>query len=143
MYIIDASVYAPLIITYGKDLIEKLRKIRPIILDLTLYEICNAFWKEHIKLHKISKEEAIIACSASKALSRYITLYSIIDLDIDKVMKMAIENDITFYDASYIALAHKLKTSIASEDHDIITVAPKYNIRVIRLNELINILEQT
>ncbi len=143
MYIIDASVYAPLIITYGKDLIEKLRKIKSIILDLTLYEVCNVFWKEHTKLHKISEEEAIIACKAAKALSRYVTLYSVADLDTAEAMKIAIENNITFYDASYIALAHKLKTSIASEDHDILTVAPRYNIRVIRLNELINMLEQT
>jgi len=143
MYVIDASVYAPLIITYGRDLIEKLRKIKSVILDLSLYEACNVFWKEHVKLHKISEEEAITACKAVKALSRYITLYSVTDLDTAEVMKIAIENSITFYDASYIVLAHKLKAPIASEDNDIITVAPKYNIRVIRLNELANILEQT
>ena len=57
-------------------------------------------------------------------------------------MKIAIENNIAFYDASYIALARELKTSIASENHDILTVAPKYNVRVIRLNELINMLER-
>jgi len=33
MYVIDASIYAPLIITYGRDLIEKLRKIKSVILD--------------------------------------------------------------------------------------------------------------
>ena len=143
MYIIDASVYAPLIITYGKDLIEKLKRVKFIILDLTIYEVCNAFWKEHTKLHKISEEEAIMACKVAKALSRYVTLYSVTDLNTAEVMKIAIENNITFYDASYIALAYKLKTPIASEDHDILVVAPKYNIKAIRLNELINMLEQT
>ena len=142
MYVIDASVYAPLIITYGGDLVEKLRKIKSVILDLTLYEACNVFWKEHAKLRKVSEEEAITACKAAKALSRYITLYSVTDLDVAEVMEIAIENGITFYDASYIALARKLKASIASEDRDILTVAPKYGIRAVKLNELANILKQ-
>ena len=143
MNIIDASVYALLIITYGEDLIEKLKRVKPIILDLTIYEVCSVFWKEHTKLHKISEEEATTACKVAKPLSRYVTLYSITDLDTAEAMKIAIENNITFNNASYIALAYKLKTPIASEDHDILAVAPKYNIKAIRLNKLINMLEQT
>lgn len=56
-------------------------------------------------------------------------------------MKIAMENDITFYDSSYIALAHKLKAPIASEDQHIITVAPKYDIKVIRLRELMDLMK--
>ena len=60
-----------------------------------------------------------------------------------KFTEIAVENAITFYDASYVAPARKLKAPIASEDHDIITVALKYGVRVIRLKELIGILRQT
>ena len=76
-YIIDASVYAPLIVTCGKDLPKVARKLEFILLDLTIYEVCNAFWKEHKKLHKISKDEAIQACMVSKALTKYVKLYRI------------------------------------------------------------------
>lgn|GEM_PF-5461985 len=34
-----------------------------------------------------------------------------------------------------------LEVPIASEDHNIMTVAPKYSIRVIRLDKLINVLK--
>jgi len=142
MYVIEDSVYAPLIIAYGGDLVEKLRKIKSVILDLTLYEACNVSWREHAELHKVSEEEAVTACKAAEALSRYITLCSLADLDAAEVMEVAAENGITFYDASYIALARKLKASIASEDRDILAVAPKYGVRVVRLSELANILEQ-
>lgn len=141
-YVIDASVYTPLLIVYGGGLVEKLRKVRFAILDLTVYEACNVFWKEHVKLHKISENEALIACDASKALSQYTTLYRITDLNVKEAMKIAVENNITFYDASYIALARKLKSPIASEDSDIIATAPKYGVEVIRLNQLLNILKR-
>jgi len=119
-----------------------LRKVRFAILDLTVYEACNAFWKEYTKFHRINENEASIACKVSKALSRYTMLYRITDLDVEETMRIAVENNITFYDASYIALACKLKSPIASEDSDIIAVAPKYDIEVIRLNQLLDILKQ-
>ncbi len=53
-------------------------------------------------------------------------------------MKIAIENNITFYDASYIALARVLQARLASEDEDILNVAPRYGIEVVRLRELLN-----
>ncbi len=141
-YIIDASVYAPLIIAYGRPLIEKLRKVKFIVLDLTIYEVCNAFWKECLKLRRMREDETLIACKVAKSLLRYVTLYKVTDLDVEEVIRIAIENNITFYDSSYIALACKLKSPIASEDRDIIDVAPRYGIEVIRLNQLLDILKQ-
>ncbi|RLG73744.1 MAG: hypothetical protein DRO23_08310 [Thermoprotei archaeon] len=142
MYVIDATVYAPLVIIYGKNLVKALKKVKPAILDLTIYEVCNVFWKQHVKFHRISREEAKIACKTSKNLARYLTLYSIRDIDAEETIEIAIENNITFYDASYITLAKNLKTPIASEDKDILNTAPKYNIKTIKLNQLINILKQ-
>ena len=53
-------------------------------------------------------------------------------------MRIAIENNITFCDSTYLTLAYKLKTPIASEDKYIINSAQKYGIKVVRLHELIN-----
>ena len=141
MYVIDASVYAPLIVVCGKDLVRTVRELEFILLDLTVYEVCNAFWKEYRKLHKISEDEAIQACIISKALTQYAKLYRIADLDVGEIMRIAVENNITFYDSSYIALARKLEAPVASEDKDIITLAPKYNIKIIRLHELMNLIK--
>lgn len=46
MYVIDASIYAPLIAIGGKDLVKAIRELGFVLLDLTVYEVCNAFWKK-------------------------------------------------------------------------------------------------
>ena len=104
-----------------------------------MYELGNVFWKHP----QITAEKARIFIK--RFLDLKVTLIDIFSDNnlLKRSCNISKNEDITFYDASYIALAHKLKTSIASEDHDILTVAPRYNIRVIRLNELINMLEQT
>lgn len=61
-YVVDASIYLPLIIILGDKLVNILYKYRFHILDLTIYEVCNVFWKKHVKLHKISREDAIESC---------------------------------------------------------------------------------
>ena len=119
-----------------------LKELRAAILDLTVYEVCNVFWKECVKLHRIDREEAELACSISRELSRYLTLYRVSDLDLEHVMEIAIENSITFYDASYIALAQKLRASIASEDSDILRVAPRYSISTARLDQLLELCKE-
>ncbi len=136
LIILDASVYAPLIVLCGRALPTVLREIRAIILDLTIYEVCNAFWKECVKLGRIDRERAKLACIVSKELSRYVVLFRIDNLNLEEIMDIAIANNITFYDASYIALARKLNASIATEDSDIISAAPRYGIKVVRLNNL-------
>ncbi len=138
MLVVDASVYAPLIATCGRALLDTVKQLRFVVLDLTIYEVCNVFWKEHRKLNRIGREEAVQACRAAKSLTRYMRVYSIGDLCVGDVMKIAIENNITFYDASYIALARVLQARLASEDKDILNVAPSYGVEVVRLRELLN-----
>jgi hypothetical protein len=55
LYILDASVYVPLIATIGTCLLKITKEINFIILDLTIYETCNAFGshgQNYIKLVK-------------------------------------------------------------------------------------------
>jgi len=142
MYVLDASVYAPLILQYGARLIGMLRKVEVATLDLAVYETCNVFWKQHVKIRRISRGEAMVACRVSKALTRYVTVYKVIDLDVEETIKIAIDNNITFYDASYITLARELGAPIATEDKDIKNVAPGYNIKVLDYHQLMSILEK-
>ncbi len=142
MYVLDASVYAPLILQYGARLIGMLRKVEVATLDLAVYETCNVFWKQHVKVRRISRDEAMVACRVSKALTRYVTVYKVIDLDVEETIKIAIDNNITFYDASYITLARELGAPIATEDKDVKNVAPDYNIKVLDFHQLMSILEK-
>ena len=119
-----------------------MRRLEFAVLDLTVYEVCNAFWREYRKLHKIIEGEAIQACIISKTLTQYTKLYRVIDLNIGEAMKIAVESNIAIYDSSYIALAHRLGATLSSEDQDIIAVAPKYNVQVIRLRELASLIEE-
>ena len=130
-----------LVAVCGRGLVRAVKEHGFVLFDLIVYETCNAFWKEHIKFHRISREDAIRACTASKALARYARLYSIADLEVEEVMKIAVENNTTFYDSSYIALARQLGAPIASEDRDIIAVAPKYGLKTIRLRSLMGLVE--
>ena len=76
-----------------------------------------------------------------KLVRPYQNMFKIIDLDVRDIIEIAISNNITFYDSSYIALAQKLKAPIVSEDKDIIGIAPKYCLEVIRLHEFLRILQ--
>lgn len=135
--VLDASVYAPLIIALRERFPDIARRHGFVILDLTIYEVCNAIWKGYIKLNKISFNEAVNACIAVRTLIRWLEVYKFEDLDFKKVIEIALESSITVYDAAYIALAIVLRTRIASEDEDIIKTAPKYSVDVVRLHELL------
>ncbi len=61
-------------------------------------------------------------------------------MDINDVINIAINNNITVYDASYIALAKQLEMPITSNDKDILSNAPKYNIQVYSLDQFLKII---
>ncbi len=140
VYVVDAGVYVPLIMI----LMSKLRKImlrhRFHILDLTLYEVCNAFWKECIKHHRIDEEIASCSCMLASKLAQYTRVHRLADLGLDDVMDIALSNNITVYDASYIALAKQLKIPITSNDKDTLYNAPKYDIQVYSLGQFLKII---
>ena len=58
-----------------------------------------------------------------------------VDLDVEEVMRIAIENNITFYDSSYIALAQKLKATCLVRI-EISYRRPRYGVKIIRLHEI-------
>jgi len=139
---VDASVLAPLLLTVGGKLVYALRKIEFNILELTIYEVCNAFWKECTKLGRLSVDEVIEACDLMASLIKFMKVWSISEIGTVTIQRIAIDTNITFYDASYIHLARKLNFPIATEDSDIISVAPKYNVELLRLKDTLNLMEK-
>lgn len=63
------------------------------------------------------------------------------ELGIGSVVEIALTNNITVYDASYIELARKLKLPITSNDTDILETAPKYHIQVFNLDQFLNTIQ--
>ncbi len=143
-YILDASTLVPLIMIYGKGLREILGNHEIHVLDLTCYEVCNAFWKEYIKLHRIPKELALDSCIYMvEFMIKHTFIHSLNELEVDTVFNIAVDNNITIYDASYIALAKKLGIPIVSNDHDLLDTAPKLGIKTYDLEKFLEILTET
>ncbi len=74
MYVVDASILVPLISSMGRHLIDIVLKSRFHILDLTPYEVCNAFWKECIKLCRIDMFKAVHACRIVYDLDEFLKI---------------------------------------------------------------------
>jgi len=139
LIVLDASAYAPLLIKLREKMLEAMKKYSFVILDLTIYEVCNAFWKEHVKLHVISYDEALRACTAAWMLAKSAIVHRFEEINFTLVTKIAVEENITVYDASYIVLALTLNAPLASEDKDVLNTAPKYKVKVLRLKELLEL----
>jgi len=138
MYVVDTSVYVPLIGLLRGRLRRVMSRHRFHMLDLTLYEACNVFWKECAKLHRIDAETAKRGCRLAVTLAvEYAILHGLEELDPSRVVAIAMEEGITVYDASYIALAKQLGAPIASNDRDILEAAPRQNVRAYSLEELL------
>ncbi len=137
----DASVFAPLVLLSGKQLLSKLHEHLIIILDLTVYEACNTYWKMCFKLRSISMETALKAAAATLKIARLCKVYGFSNLDLEEVEKIALNTRMTFYDSSYLALARMLRTEIATEDEDLLKWAPRYGVKAIRFNEFVKMLD--
>ncbi len=112
-YLIDTSALYPLVIKLGENLFDYIERFA--ILDLTLYEVGNVLWKEK-RSGKITNMES--AVSFFEELLRNMHKLSIDN--IGEVLNIALEKNLTFYDASYIYVAEKNKLKLVTEDKEIL-----------------------
>ncbi len=142
MYVVDASVYVPLMVLLGGRMRRIMVQNRFHMLDLTIYEACNAFWKEYSKLERIDRELAVKSCSLAAKLGRYAVVHSVGELDMERVARIAAETGIPIYDAAYIELANVLGKPLASHDKDILENAPRYGIDTLDLDMFLRVVEE-
>ncbi len=96
------------------------------VLDLTFYEASNSFWKAAALQERITEEDAVEAADILTALREEVEVIPVEDLDPEKIMRIALEEEITYYDSSYIAGAAKKEIPLMTQDGELSKKAEKY-----------------
>ena len=133
MIVIDASTLAKFILREEnwEKVYEVLSK-ETISVDHVVKEVANAIWK-HYSIYK--------ACSLDVAVKRFQLLRKIIDEELvsleselkylDKAFEIAAQNDISVYDALYIAQAITRSIPLATSDKRQADIAKKIKVQVV------------
>ena len=102
--------------------IERLRE--GCTLTLAFYELGNAVWKQ-VHLHKaLTQEEGSEALAALTEV--YGQMRELQVEDASSILKIAVEEGLTYYDASYIHAAIKNDAVLVTDDKKLQTAASKY-----------------
>lgn len=127
-YLLDASALLPLITRRGKQLIIEASHEHLVTTDLAVYEACNSLWKLSKLLKLISMEDAVDASTTLKDLTirGVIKSMSFTELDFPSTFRIAYEEGLTFYDASYITTAESTEAILVTEDEKLQKAAGKF-----------------
>ena len=127
-YLIDASALL--------DLMRRRKEVvlNQCILDLTVYEIGNAIWKEAYFFKTLMKGEALDFMKNFANITVKMRVISIHN-DLEEIMNIAIEEKLTFYDAAYLYFAAKNKLTLVTNDKKLYKAA-RNKIRVVEGSSL-------
>jgi predicted nucleic acid-binding protein len=92
---------------------------------LTVYEVCNAVWKESQALKKLTREEAISLLGIEVDIVENMRVLEIRGFERD-VLETAFSTGMSAYDASYIVLAEKQEMTLVTEDEKLRRAAVKH-----------------
>ena len=93
-------------------------------LNLAFHELGNAVWKQ-VHLHKaLTQEEGSEALAALTEM--YGQMRELQVEDASSILKIAVEEGLTYYDASYIHAAIKNDAVLVTDDRKLQTAASKY-----------------
>jgi len=127
-FLLDSSVITPLMLDLGERLLDLSAGKELYLIDLTFYEVGNSLWKLTLLLRSINLKDAmeILDVLKSLILRKAITLIRFDDLDAPRIIKLTVDEELTFYDASYIVAGEKLNATLATEDEELRRKAEKY-----------------
>jgi predicted nucleic acid-binding protein len=108
----------PTVTRSGKKLIDDSSKADIFTTDLAIYEVCNGLWKLATLIKTINLQEAQEIAALIKELTakKLIQTINFTELDLPSTLTLAQKNQLTFYDASYIAVAQNIKATLVTED---------------------------
>jgi len=113
-YLLDTSALYPLLLRLGDRIIDYAHLLA--VLDLTLYEAGNTVWKEH-RAGRVRRLEPV-----TRLLEEFFSSVEIIRIeprDITGIARLAVEEGLTFYDASYLYTARMKGLRLVTEDKDL------------------------
>ncbi len=117
------------------DLVRRKKLIaNQYILDLTIYEVSNAIWKEVVLFKNLTRDEAIEFMNNILNILQKMNIIRIKE-DLDKIMSIAIEEELTFYDAAYLYAAMKNKLTLVTNDEKLYS-ASRNKVKVLHSNEI-------
>ena len=96
------------------------------VLDLTKYEVGNGIWKEYALQHAIREEEFNDFLVSLQTVVNRSELLVPGPGDLLEIARIAAREKITFYDASYIAMAKIGKLALVTEDSKLSKMASKH-----------------
>jgi predicted nucleic acid-binding protein len=96
------------------------------ILDLTKYEVGNGIWKEYALQHAIREEEFHQFLDSLRTVVNRAELLVPDPRNLLEIAQIAAKEKITFYDASYIAMAKIRKLALVTEDAKLSKVASRH-----------------
>ncbi|MBS7612226.1 type II toxin-antitoxin system VapC family toxin [Candidatus Bathyarchaeota archaeon] len=131
MIVVDASALAAFIMMEesSRKIVDYLKE--GISVDHIIKEVGNTIWKAYIRGY-VTAEDAVKRFEIlMETVGNVIELVSEVDL-IREAMKIAMENNITLYDALYVALALKMRIPLLTMDKGQAETAKKYGLNVIK-----------
>jgi predicted nucleic acid-binding protein len=87
-----------------------------VLLDLTMYEAANALWKIAVAQDLLADDELQDAITILDRLDREVQFESATGAELDRTMRVARRDGLTFYDASYLSIAERDGLSLVTED---------------------------
>jgi len=143
-YLLDASALLPLVTRRGKQLVVEASRVTLVTTDLAIYEACNSLWKLSTLLKSISLEDTVDVANTLKdlALRSLIQHINFARLDFSHTLKRAYEEQLTFYDASYVTTAESTEAILVTEDEKLRKAASKF-VKTITYTDLENRLAQS
>jgi predicted nucleic acid-binding protein len=136
-YVVDASIVTKwYLVETNSDQSIKLRdefatgRLRLTVPTLLFYEVTNA-----LRFSGVFSE--IDLALAAKSLSKYrFGIWRPRGKLLELSVQLSVREDITVYDACYVALAKRLKTKLVTEDKDLLNKFPADSVLITQLNVL-------
>ncbi|MEM1998094.1 MAG: type II toxin-antitoxin system VapC family toxin [Candidatus Bathyarchaeia archaeon] len=111
-------------------------------LNLAYYEINNVVWKQCAIEGSINFQEAI---DRAKEVAQILEIMSIEELrspeEVGEAMKYAVEQGLTFYDASYLQKAKSKNYVLVTEDKELFKKSEYVGVKAITVKEFLNLIK--
>jgi predicted nucleic acid-binding protein len=124
-YLLDASSLMLLIKKADVKLIVECLQ-ESLILDLTFYEVGNAVWKESTLLKFLTLEEAKRLGTMAQTVLSKIDHVTHEGEDFQKILEIAQDEKLSFYDSSYVFFAKQRGLPLVTEDKKLEMKAKKH-----------------